>query len=193
MFKNIRADTLRVHRRTETLRPIDFLHSLWVNYGLQALVIYRFGRWLSSVRKNRFGWAIAYPLYPLFWLLSVLARQAYGINLEQSADIAPGLYIGHFGGVDVKNCRIGPRCAIQQQVKLGGPETAGGRQAARGPIIGEGVWIGAHAQICADISVGDGATIGAGTVVKNDIPQRCLVLGNPGRIAQREYDNRAFL
>ena len=192
MFKNIRADTLRVHRRSEILRPIDVLRSLWANYGLQVLVIYRFGRWLNSVWNTRFGWAIALPLYPLFWLLSICVRQAYGINLEQSADIAPGLYIGHFGGVEVKNCRIGPRCAIQHQVKLGSAETGANTQ-AMGPVIGEGVWIGAHAQICVDVSIGDGATIGAGAVVTQDIPHRCLVLGNPGRVAQREYDNRAFL
>jgi acetyltransferase-like isoleucine patch superfamily enzyme len=60
-------------------------------------------------------------------------------------------------------------------------------------VIGEKVWIGAHAQICANVSVGDGSSIGAGAVVTQDIPQCCLVLGNPGRIAQRDYDNSAFL
>ena len=190
MFNNIRADAMRVHRRPGIPGPIDVLRSLWANYGLQALVIYRFGRWLSSLRKYRFGWAVVLPLYPVFWILSLCARQAYGINLEQSADIAPGLYIGHFGGVEVKNCRIGPRCAIQHQVKLGATESG---TSVVGPVIGEGVWIGAHAKIYAEICVGDGATIGAGTVVTQNIPRRCLVLGNPGRIAQREYDNRAFL
>jgi serine O-acetyltransferase len=192
MFKNIRADTLRVHRRSKTLRLSDFLRALWGNYGLQALVIYRFGRWLSDMHKYRLGWLIVQPLYPAFWLLSAFTRQAYGINLEQNADIAPGLYIGHFGGVEVKNCRIGPHCAIQQQVKLGTVKMET-ETAAAGPVIGAGVWIGAHAQIDADVHIGDGATIGAGSVVTQDIPQHCLVLGNPGRIAQREYDNRAFL
>ena len=187
MFSNIRADTLRVHRRSKTLRPSDFLRALWGNYGLQALVIYRFGRWLGGCRQYRLRWLIAQPLYPVFWLLTVFARQAYDINLAQSAAIAPGLYFGHVGGVDVKNCRIGPHCAIQQQVKLGTETTP------IGPVIGAEVWIGAHAQIGAGVHIGDGATIGAGSVVTQDIPQHCLVLGNPGRIAQREYDNRAFL
>ena len=194
MFEDIRADMMRVHqtmlgdRRTETLRPLDILCSLWRSYGLQALVIYRFGRWLSRMRKRRFGWALAVPLYPAYRMLSACARKAYGINLEQSADIAPGLYIGHFGGIEVRNCRIGPRCAIQQHVKLGLSETTD-----RGPVIGKGVWIGAHAQICADVIVGDGATIGSGAVVTQDIPHHCLVLGNPGRISQWDYDNSDFL
>lgn len=188
MFENIRADTMRALPSEKTLRAINVLYSLWVSYGLQALVIYRFGRWLSSVRKHRFGWAISAPLYPVYWMLSVWARKAYGIDLDQSADIAPGLYISHFGGIEVRNCRIGSYCAIYQQVKLGPVEATG-----KGLVIGEGVFIGPHAQICAEVSVGDGATIGVGAVVTQDIPHHCLVLGNPGRIALQDYDNSTLL
>ncbi len=63
----------------------------------------------------------------------------------------------------------------------------------KGPVIGQRVWIGAHARVCGDISVGDGSTVSAGSVVTQNIPERCLVLGNPGRIAQKDYDNEAFL
>ncbi|MDP1664624.1 MAG: DapH/DapD/GlmU-related protein [Methylobacter sp.] len=186
MFENIRADTMRVHRREESLRAIDVLRLLWEYYGLRALVIYRFGRWLGSIRKQPFGWAVAAPLYPAYWILSTFVNKAYGINLEQNADIGAGLYIGHYGGIEVRNCRIGPYCSIQQQVKLGAA-------AAKGPVIGERVWIGAHSRICGDINVGDGATIAAGTVIVQDVPHHCLALGNPSRIAQRDYDNRAIL
>lgn len=188
MFENIRADIMRVHRRSETLRLISVLHSFWMSYGLQALLIYRFGRWLGDMHKHHYGWVVAAPLYPAYWLLSACIRKAYGINLDQSANIAPGFYINHFGGIEVRNCNIGPHCNIHQQVKLG-PD----KSTAKGPVIGEGVWIGAHTQIYADVTVGDGATIGAGGVVTQDIPPHCMVLGNPARIAQRNYDNRALL
>ncbi|MGZ5007767.1 MAG: serine O-acetyltransferase [Methylobacter sp.] len=189
MFEHIRADILRVHRSNETLRTIDVLRSFYINYGLQALVIYRFGRWLNDLHKRSgFGRAIAALLYPVYWILSAAARKAYGIDLDQSADIAPGFYINHFGGIEVRNCRIGPHCVIQQQAKLGSDEAA-----EEGPVIGAGVWIGAHSRTYAKVNVGDGAAIGVGAVVTQDIPQRCLVLGNPGRIAQRGYDNSALL
>lgn len=188
MFENIRADIMRVHRSTAPLSPIDVLHSLWINFGLQALVIYRFGRWLTGVRKHCFGWPFTIPLYPVYWILSAWVRNAYGINLDQSANIAPGLYINHFGGIEVRNCTIGPHCNIQQHAKLGPAENTD-----MGPVIGERVWIGAHSRICANVKVGDGAAIGVGAVVTQDIPSHCLVLGNPGRIAQRDYDNHALL
>jgi serine O-acetyltransferase len=185
MFENIRADVMRIHRCNKILRPFDMLHSLWSNYGLQALVIYRFGRWLNNEKKQYFIWAIATPV---FWLLSVYIRKAYDINLDQSADVAPGFYINHFGGIEVRNCRIGPGCNIQQQVKLGVTKAT-----VRGLVIGDGVYIGAHTQIHSNIRIGDGVTIGAGAVVTQDIPHHCLVIGNPGRIVQRDYDNSSLL
>lgn len=189
MFENIRADTLRASRLGDALTPLDALIVLLRTQGLQALAVYRFGRWLGDLRKRPFGAAAAaLALAPIYRVLSYCVRQAYGIHLDQSADIAPGLYIGHFGGIEVKNCRIGPGCAIGHQVKLGPAEPTGA-----GLDIGEAVWIGAHARICAAVRIGDGATIGSGAVVTEDIPCSCLVLGNPGRIAQRDYDNRAFL
>ena len=60
-------------------------------------------------------------------------------------------------------------------------------------MIGERVYIGAHAHIYADVTIGDGATIGAGAVITEDIAPYCLVLGNPGRIIQQDYDNSALL
>lgn len=182
MFEHIRADAMRVHRKEKGL---NLAYALWRNYGLRALIIYRFGRWLKRMQKQTLGWLITLLLYPIYWLLFAFVRKAYSINLHQSADIAPGFYINHFGGIEVKNCRIGACCNIQQQVKLGSDEG--------GLVIGEGVYIGAHAQLCADINIGDGATIGAGAVVTQDIPAHCLVLGNPGRIVQRNYDNSTFL
>ena len=109
----------------------------------------------------------------MYWILSAWARNAYGINLDQSANIAPGFYINHFGGVEVRNCIIGPHCNIQQHAKVGGENTD------MRPVIGEGVWIGAHSRVCANVNVGDGAAIGVGAVVTQDVPGHCLVLGNP--------------
>lgn len=187
MFKNIRADIRRDLREEKSLSIAEALRLIRLSEGLQALVVYRFGRWLHAMRKHWLGWPVALPLYPLYWLLSVCVRKAYGIHLAQSADIAAGFYINHFGGIEIKNCRIGAQCSIYQQVKI---KPAEGTDT--GPVIGNEVFIGAHAQICANIKVGDGASIGPGTVIEQNIPDHCLVLGNPSRIAQRDYSNRGF-
>lgn len=188
MFENVYLDIVRAYGKGKRVRASDDLCVIWRSYGLQALLVYRFGRWLGRLRERRLGWAIAMPLYPAFWILTACIRKAYDIHLKQSADIAPGLYISHFGGIEVRNCRIGPHCAIYQQVKLGPAEATG-----KGPVIGERVFIGANARILADVSIGDGTAIGVGAVVGQDVPYHCLVLGNPGRVVQRDYDNSAVL
>ena len=67
------------------------------------------------------------------------------------------------------------------------------RHDGRGPVIGDRVWIGAHAQIIGPYRVGSDATVGAATVVQSDIPDGVLCLGNPSRLVKRNYDNRPML
>ncbi len=49
-------------------------------------------------------------------------------------------------------------------------------------IIGENVWIGNRAIILKGVTIGDGAIIGAGTVVTKDVPKKAVVVGNPAKI-----------
>lgn len=53
-------------------------------------------------------------------------------------------------------------------------------------VIGNDVWIGAHALILGGIKIGDGAIIGAGSVVTKDVDPYSIVAGSPARaIGQR--------
>lgn len=49
-------------------------------------------------------------------------------------------------------------------------------------IIGNDVWIAAGAQILHKVSIGDGAVIGAGSVVTKDVPPYAIVVGVPAKI-----------
>jgi len=53
--------------------------------------------------------------------------------------------------------------------------------------IGKNVWIGDKATILGGVTIGDGAVIAANTVVVKDVPEYCVVAGNPARIIK---DNR---
>lgn len=149
-------------------------------HGARAVVAYRLRRWL----RDRLGW-VAWPLYAV---LGAFVRVAYGIDIHLSAEIGPGFYIGHFGGIRLTQCRIGSNCSISQSVKIG---PAGDGQ--RGPTLQDRVWVGAHARIESDCVVGEGATVGAGAVVAGNVPAYALVLGDPARVVQRQYDNSRIL
>ncbi len=49
-------------------------------------------------------------------------------------------------------------------------------------IIGDDVWIGGNVIIIGPVRIGDGVTIGAGSVVTKDIPARSVAVGNPARV-----------
>ena len=54
---------------------------------------------------------------------------------------------------------------------------------SKGPIIiGNNVWIGDKAAILGGVTIGDGAIIGANSVVTHDVPSNCIAVGCPARI-----------
>lgn len=54
-----------------------------------------------------------------------------------------------------------------------------GSNLAKPVTIGKNVWICGRVIILSGVTIGDNTTIGAASVVKNDIPSNCLALGNP--------------
>ncbi len=56
------------------------------------------------------------------------------------------------------------------------------------PIIGDNVTLGANVIIIGKIHIGNNVTIGAGSVVVKDIPDNCIVVGNPAHIIRRFSD-----
>ena len=56
------------------------------------------------------------------------------------------------------------------------------------PIIGNDVWIGMEAVILPGVTIGDGAIIGAKSVVSHDVPPYAIVAGNPGKVVKMRFD-----
>ncbi len=54
--------------------------------------------------------------------------------------------------------------------------------------IGHNVWIGAKATILKGVTIGDGAIIGANSLVAKDIPPNAIVVGNPANIIKMRSD-----
>lgn len=51
-----------------------------------------------------------------------------------------------------------------------------------GVVIEDGVWIGANTVILKGVTIGKGAIIGAGSLVRDSIPEHCLACGNPCKV-----------
>lgn len=55
------------------------------------------------------------------------------------------------------------------------------------PTIGSNVSLGANVTIIGDITIGNNVIVGAGSVVVKDVPDNCVVVGNPARIVKYLY------
>jgi len=55
------------------------------------------------------------------------------------------------------------------------------------PNIGSDVWIGSHVCIMQNVNVGDGAVIGAGSVVTKDILPFAIAVGNPAKTIKYRF------
>jgi serine O-acetyltransferase len=100
-----------------------------------------------------------------------------GIHLPYSASIGVSCYIGHFGGIIINsNAVIGDNCNISQGVTIG----VSGRDEKRGvPVIGNHVYMGAHAVIVGKITVGDNCVIAANSLVVKSVDANTTVMGVP--------------
>jgi virginiamycin A acetyltransferase len=56
-------------------------------------------------------------------------------------------------------------------------------------IVGNDVWTGYDALIMPEVKIGNGAIIGARSVVTRDVPAYSIIAGNPARVVKERYDS----
>lgn len=115
-------------------------------------------------------------------VVSMLARLLTAIEIHPAATVGKRLFIDHgFGVVIGETASIGDDVTIYHDVTLGGTSLA---QEIRHPQIGNGVIIGAGAQLLGPISVGDYARIGSNAVVVGNVPAGATMVGIPARVVE---------
>lgn len=60
-------------------------------------------------------------------------------------------------------------------------------------IIQDDVWIGSRSIILKGVTIGEGAIVGAGSVVTKDVPPYTIVAGNPARPIKKRFDDADIL
>jgi serine O-acetyltransferase len=76
---------------------------------------------------------------------------------------------------------IGNDVTIYHGVTLGGMGSPDGAGKKRHPTLEDKVMVGAGAQVLGDITLHEGACVGANSVVTSDVPAGTTVVGNPAR------------
>lgn len=147
--------------------------------GKYIVVLYRLAQYLKRSR-------ITFILFFWYFLLyRVVVEWFMCVELSWNTKIGTGFQIYHGSGLVIHpNSIIGVNCKIRQCTTLGVKQDSsyGFNETCKAPRIGDNVDIGCNSLILGDISIGDNAVIGAGTVVVKNVPMNAVMVGNPCRI-----------
>jgi len=170
-FTILREDLRTVFAKDPAAR--NTLEVIFCYPGLHALMLHRIAHFLWR-HKLRFAGR----------LLSHINRFFTGIEIHPGATIGRRFFIDHGMGVVIgETAEIGDDVLMYQGVVLGGTSH---EKKKRHPTIGNNVVIGAGATLLGAITVGDGARIGAGSVVVQSVPPETTVVGVPGRAVEEK-------
>ena len=168
MFENLKQDleVAWLHNASSE----HWLHryvTVWLHYGMQAVVVYRFGRWLQTFRVPIVKQLL--KLVQVAW--RTWCEMVYGINVPENTAIGPGLCIHTWAGVYLPhNQTIGRNLTVQH-----------GNLIEDGVAIGDDGYVGVGAKPIGRIHIVNHVRIGANAVVISDVPDNSTAVGGPAR------------
>ncbi|HTK57854.1 MAG TPA: serine O-acetyltransferase EpsC [Sphingomicrobium sp.] len=138
--------------------------------GVWALAFHRVAHWLYGG-----------GLFFLARFVNHFARMVTAIDIHPGARIGEHFFIDHGFTVIGETAEIGDGVTIYQNVTLGGTNPSTGVGGKRHPTIRSGVVIGSGAQVLGPVEIGEGAKIGANSVVTKDVEAGATMVGIPAR------------
>lgn len=159
----------------------DDLSSPFLYYkGFHALQAHRIAHWL---------WGHDRRTLARFFQSQISV--GLGVDIHPAARIGRGIMLDHATGVVVgETAVIDDDVSILHSVTLGG---TGKEVGDRHPKIRRGVLLAAGCKIIGNIEVGEGAKVGAGSVVLHDVPPHVTVAGVPAVVVGRPSEESPAL
>lgn len=163
----IKKDLLVIKERDPACPSLG--HAFLYFKGFHGLQVHRAANWLWHNGQRS-----------LASVLQSRASEVFGMDIHPAAQIGCGVMIDHGTGVVIgETAKVGNGCTLLHGVTLGG---TGKQHGDRHPKLGSNVLVGAGASILGNVSIGDGAKIGASAVVLTDIPPSATAVGCPAKV-----------
>lgn len=164
------ADIQAVFNRDAAVK--DYLTPLLYFKGFHAVQVHRMAHYLWQHGREQ-----------LALFLQSRNSETFGVDIHPAAKLGKGVMFDHATGIVVgETAVIEDNVSILQSVTLGG---TGNESGDRHPKIRQGVLIGAGAKILGNIEIGEGAKVGAGSVVLDSVPPHVTVVGVPAKVVGR--------
>ena len=170
MFRTIREDIKTVFAKDPAARN-----------SLEVILCYSGIHAIWAHRVNHFLWTHHLKLAARF--CSNITRFFTGIEIHPGAKIGRRCFIDHGTGVVIgETSEIGDDVLLYQGVVLGGTTM---EKKKRHPTLGNGVEMGTGSIALGAITIGDGARVGASSVVIRSVPPGVTVVGIPGKVVTK--------
>lgn len=145
----------------------------WFSEGFWALFWHRIGNWRMGLPK-----LLRIPMTLLYRLMFRWVSRSTGIYLPYTVRVGRRVRLEHFGGMILVAQWIGDDVIIRQNTTFGIARLDALQDR---PVIGNRVEIGAGVVILGAVRIGDGAVIGANSVVRSDVEPGAVMGGVPAR------------
>ena len=148
-----------IYRFKVHLRKVEYYRN--VRHGVlgKALYLYHF------LRYKRLSWKLKLVIFP--------------------NTVGPGLHFYHIGSfIHIgKHCRIGSNFTFPGGVLLGA-----GKGGVCQVTVGDNCYMGLNTTVLGKVNIGNNVTIGAHSLVLDDIPDNCVAVGAPARVIKHKTE-----
>ena len=170
--ENVLKDIIAIRERDPACQ--SYMAPVLYFKGFHAITTHRVAHWLWNNGN----------IHTAYYLQSLMS-EVFAVDIHPAAKFGGGILLDHATSfIAGETSVVEDNVSILHEVTLGG---TGNEIGDRHPKVKSGVLIGAGAKLIGNITIGNCAKIGAGSVVLNDVPAHTTVAGVPAKPIASAY------
>lgn len=163
-------------KNKETIQQDVRMYNEKKQCNISLLYLLYIDKYYRNIFYNRIGNTLIRRI-----LIRIL-RPSEFLSVTDTLVLGGGVHWAHPMSTFLNAKKIGENFSFRQNTTIG--NKIDGRNDLI-PTIGNNVILGANVVIIGDVHIGNNVVVGAGCVVNKNVPDNCIVVGNPMRIIRK--------